>query len=198
MRNAPHTVDDWQATISRLESDLEDLTQRDAACRQARKALSLSVALGDQDARTRGDALELEGARLTLEVQTVREGLEQARDALRASQEAQRDAERSERARALAVALEERRQAAERLDDGLSTMAGALVQWLDAGDLVSDRGGDGHQKQARGQLGAAIWFALAQAGANRSEPWKFRTIADCFSGDSRPSPARWRPLADNP
>lgn len=198
MRNAPHTVDDWQATISRLESDLEDLTQRDAACRQERKGLSLSVALGDQDARTRGDALELEGARLTLEVQTVREGLEQARDALRASQEAQRAERERERAIALAEALEARHEAAKRLDDGLAAMAGALLDWLNAGDLVADRGGDGHAKQSRGQLGAAVWFALAQAGANRSESWKFRTIADNFSGSDRPSPARWRPLADNP
>ena len=198
MRNAPHTVDDWQATISRLESDLEDLTRRDAACRQERKGLSLSVALGDQDARTRGDALELEGARLTLEVQTVREGLEQARDALRASQEAQRDAERSERARALAVALEERRQAAERLDDGLSTMAGALVQWLACGDRITTLGGDGHSSRAKGQLAAAVWYHLSESGLNRADPWQYRTVADVFSGDSRPSPARWRPLSDHP
>lgn len=198
MKTAPHTVDDWQATIAKLERDLVALGEQNETVRRDRRELSLSIALGNEAARQAAEQLELEGARLTLEVATVREALEQARDGLRASQEAQRAERERERSIALAEALEARHKAAERLDDGLSTMAGALVQWLAFGDQIAALGGDGHSTRAKGQLAAAVWHHLSESGLNRADPWQYRTVADVFSGDSRPSPARWRPLSDHP
>lgn len=194
----PATVADWQLAISRLETDLATLLERDAELRRERTALSLAVALGDPEARERAGQLDIRGLENDLEVRTVREALQQATAGLKTAQDGLQAARNSERAAAIAVALETRQAAAKQVDGALKELAVALADWLATGDGIAALGGDGHCKQARGQLAAAIWYHLSGAGLNRSDSWKFRTLADVFSGDSRPSPARWRPLADHP
>lgn len=194
----PADIAGWESLIADLETRLAGIETQLAAVKADRKSLALSIALGDHASQQQAADLERDIVRLKSEVGNLGEALVQARNGLQAAQEAARATRERERQERLVAALERRRVAAGKVDVALEHMASSIADWLDCADPIVEQGGDGHAKQLRGQLGSAIWHALGQSGISRVESWRYRTVADNFSGESRPSPARWRPLADQP
>lgn len=192
------TITEWQNIITTLETRRVNLESHLATIKEQRGKLSLDVALGDEVAAQQAQQLDLEGTQAYLDLQTLTEALSQARMALQAAQQAIRDTQEEDRRVRLGSALGTRKKAAQALDGALATMADRLMDWLATGDEVTRLGGDGHALQLKGQLASAIWHALVSAGLNANSHWQYRIAAANFSGESRPSSSRWKPLADFP